>query len=102
MNCGIMRVTRRSTPGQKGYPELASMLTRPPQLVGKCVRCIKDQHGETRRARARVWTDGNIMIGLSHTVRSRAMAEGLIIDLISAVENGDVGTVPKVMKVKGY
>lgn len=87
---------------QKGYPKLVGMLTGPPQLVGKCVRCIKDQHGETRRARARVWTDGHIMIELSHTDRSQAMAEGLIIDLISAVENGDLETIPKMMKVKGY
>jgi hypothetical protein len=88
--------------GQKGYPELASMLTDPPQLVGKCVRRIEDLHGETRRAKTRVCIDGNIMIELSHTDRSQATAEGLIIDLISAVENGDVGTIPKMMKVKGY
>ena len=78
------------------------MLTGPPQLVGKCVRFIEDQHGEMIRARTRVWTDGNTMTELSHTDRSQAMAEGLIIGLISAVENGDMGTIPKMMKMKEY
>jgi hypothetical protein len=82
------------------------MLADPPQLIGERVRFIvvvKDKNGETERARARVWNDGNIgwCRNLSKDT-SRAMAAGYIIKLIDAVENGDMEAIPKMMEAEGH
>jgi hypothetical protein len=82
------------------------MLADPPQLIGLRVRFIvvvKNQHGEIERARARVWTDGNIeMYRNMSKDESQAMAAGFIIKLVNAVEEGDVEAMPRMMEVEGY
>jgi len=92
-------------PLRKEYPELASMLADPPQLVGKRVRFIavvKDQRGETERARARVWTDGNIEAYRNMSKEgSQAIATGFMIQLVRAVEEGDTEAIPGMMNVEG-
>jgi hypothetical protein len=82
------------------------MLADPPQLIGERVRFIvvvKDQNGDTERARARVWNDGNIewYRNMSKDT-SRVMAAGCIIKLIGAVENGDMEAIPKMMVAEGH
>jgi len=71
------------------------MLADPPQLVGKRVRflaVVKDQHGEAERARARVWTDGNIEAYRNMSKEdSKAIATGFMTKLVSAVGTGDIG-----------
>jgi hypothetical protein len=85
------------------YSGLASMLADPPELSGKCVRflvVIKDQRGEVERARARVWTDGNIEWYRNMNKNGpQALAIGL---LVEAVEVGDVETMPGMMEVEGH
>ena len=74
------------------------MLADPPQLIGKRVRflaVVKNQLGEVERARARVWTDGNIenyrKIGKED---SQKLAAALTAGLVAAVEAGDVRVIP--------
>jgi len=81
------------------------MLADPPQLVGKRVRFIavvKTQRGETERARARVWTDGNIEIyrGMNKE-ESQAIALGFMTELVRAVGAGDIEAMPKMMNIEG-
>lgn len=82
------------------------MLADPPQLVGKRVRfvaVVKDQYGETERARVRVWTDGNIeMFRNLSREDSRAISVGLMAKLVSAVATGDIGAIPKMVKSEGH
>ena len=92
-------------PLRKEYPELASMLTDPPHLVGKRVRFIavvKDQHGETERVRTRVWTDGNIGTYRNMSKENSQMVSvGFMAKLITAVEAGDTEAIPRVMRAEG-
>lgn len=80
------------------------MLADPPQLVGKRVRFIavvKNQYGETERVRVRVWTDGNIAIARNTSKEdSRAISVGLMAKLVSAVEAGDIGAIPRMTQVE--
>ena len=82
------------------------MLADPPQLVGKRVRFIavvKDRRGEAERARARVWTDGNIETYRNMgKEQSRTIAQGFIKGFVSAVGTGDIGVIPKMMNAEGY
>ena len=82
------------------------MLTDPPQLIGKRVRFIvvvKDQHGETERVRARVWTDGNIERCRNMDEEySQAIAVEFMAKLLRAVEGGDVGAIPRMMEAEGH
>lgn len=81
------------------------MLADPPQLVGKRVRFIavvKNQRGETERARVRVWTDGNIEIYRNmDKEESQAISTGFMIKLVRAVEAGDTEAMSKMMNVEG-
>ena len=80
------------------------MLADLPQLVGKRVRFIavvKDQRGETERARARVWTDGNIEAYCSMSKEeSQAVAMGFMVQLVRAVKEGDTEEIPKMTNVE--
>lgn len=82
------------------------MLADPPQLIGKRIRFIavvKDQRGETERARVRVWIDGNIeRYREMGKEESRAIATEFMTKLASAVEAGDIGAIPRMMNVEGY
>lgn len=93
-------------PLRKEYPELASMLADPPQLLGKRVRFIaivNNQHGEMERARARVWTDDNIETFRNMDKKgSQAMALGFMTKLVGAVEAGDTEAIPNIMNIEGH
>jgi len=88
-------------PLQKEYPELASMLADPPELVGERVRflaAVLDENGEVERVRARVWTDGNIQVFRKMSKEdSRVVAMSFMTGLVGAVAAGDVGLIPKRM-----
>ena len=81
------------------------MLADPPQLVGKRVRflaVVKDEDGEIERARARVWTDGNIEAYRNMSKKdSQAIAVGFMAKLVSAVGAGDIAAMSEMMNVEG-
>jgi hypothetical protein len=89
-------------PLRKEYPELASMLADPPDLIGKRARffvVVKDQRGDVERARARAWTEPAIDFyrGMDKA-HSRVIADCLTTGFVSAVEAGDLGALPKLME----
>jgi len=89
-------------PLRKEYPELATMLADPPELIGKRARflvAVVDQHGEVERVRARVWTDDNIEVlrGLDKE-GSRAVAAGLIAGFAGYVALGDSESIPRMLE----
>lgn len=78
------------------------MLADPPELIGQRVRflvTVLNQMGGVERARARVWTDGNIEVfrGLG-TEESKIVARGFIRDLADAVASGDMELIPNMRK----
>lgn len=89
-------------PLRKEYPELASMMADPPELVGQRVRflvVVVDENGEVERARARVWTDNNIEIYRKMSKEnSQTIAKGLVTGLVGAVETGSIDAIPSLMK----
>lgn len=85
-------------PLRNEYPELASMLADPPELIGKRVRflvAVKNNRGEVERARARAWIDGNIEIYRKMSEEaSQTVAKGFLTGLAGAVEVGDMEVIP--------
>jgi hypothetical protein len=83
------------------------MLADPPEPIGQRVRflvAVKNRNGEVERARARVWTDGNIDTVWRKMGKeaSQMVAKGFLTGLVSAVEVGDMEVIPKTMSVGGY